>query len=317
MSKSNGWTLLEAMVVLAVLVTLTGILLPSVSAARDRARQISCAGGMHDIHQALITHAMANEFHLPPFAISDLSRCDIVLSGHWGGISQKWDPALWYRNPKGEDLSVNLWSLVAERSIDPDRLVCPAAPSELKPDSASYFPFSSKFSSYCLRFPWSEQVFRTAESLAYSDGQHLLNVYTMLEGGCSVSFGGGVGSRQVVPRIRIDRRYRTAGEAQDTTNGDGVYDVARDTMLSDGFWHQDLDQPAPSHPNAKTYRQRAWWSHGQQFNVLSGNGAVHAVEDDRDVVRANSNAPGKSLADDGLYYASYAERVWQFFDSAN
>ena len=95
MSKSNGWTLVEAVVVLAVLVTLTGILLPSVSAARDRARLVSCAGTMHDIHQALITHAMANEFRLPPFSISDLSRSDIVQSGHWGGTSQQWDPAFY------------------------------------------------------------------------------------------------------------------------------------------------------------------------------------------------------------------------------
>ena len=58
---------------------------------------------------------------------------------------------------------------------------------------------------------------------------------------------------------------------------------------------------------------RAGWCHDGQFNVLSGNGSIRTVTDDG-TIAANSNPPDGTLESDGCYGATYAERVWQFFD---
>ena len=50
--------------------------------------------------------------------------------------------------------------------------------------------------------------------------------------------------------------------------------------------------------------------------MLSGGGGVKVVRDAGDIA-ANTVPQGKdSLPDDNLNYATYAEKVWQFFDSA-
>ena len=304
MVRRGGWTLVELLVVIAIIAMLAGIAVPSLSLARERARLLGCVAGLRDTHRALMSYAGMNDRRLPPFRFSFVnpSECSLPLSGHWGGVSSAADPAAF--GWKGDDpfYSINLWTLVEGGLIEPERLVCPGAPGSLRTGRASHFPHSSKFSTYCLRFPYSIDLFRESPRWAYYDRSRLLSIYAETYGGRK---------QPPVPLVRVDRRYRISDEAR---CGDGDYDVATDTMLADAFWYQDLGEDGTSPSDGQTYPVRSAWSHGSVFNAITGGGAVRTVRDDGTKVRPFTNAPGRELPNDGCNYASYAERVWQFLD---
>ena len=318
MSRSGGFTLWELLVVQAIVTVLAGLLVPSFASVRQHALLVGCAAGMHDIHQALMGYAVMQKHCLPPFSFSSYITPSLAVSGHWGGISQENDPAAFVRNEEAMPLSVNLWTLVDEGYVPAGRLICPAADSQLHNSAASYFPYTLKFSTYCLRFPYSDDLFRESPKLAYFGPRGLLEIYFQRHGGERVPVAyqlNGGRAYQTVPLVRIDRRYRIASEVADcVAGGDGEYDVAADVLLSDGFWWQDRSQETPPQAGLKTYPIRSAWSHGRRFNTLTGDGAVRTVTDRDGTVRANSNAQDQPLDADGLYDATYAERVWQFFD---
>ena len=121
----------------------------------------------------------------------------------------------------------------------------------------------------------------------------------------------------MVPLVRMDRRYRIDRSIfnPDTHDGDGIFSVVEDTVLSDGFWWQDRSEAASaSRPDLPAYPINSAWCHGRWFNALDGGGAVQTVMDDG-TIGANSIPADGSLADDSVHYATYSERVWQFLDS--
>ncbi len=305
-----GLTLIEALLVVAVIALLCGILLPTLSAAREQARMVSCSAGMHDIHSALMDYASANCRQMPPFIFSDMQGC-LPESGHYGGPSQAGDPAAMFRG----DTRVNLWTLADDGLTSPARLLCPSADESLARGDASYFEYSFRFSTYCLRFPASEDLFSTAPGLLNYGGGGALNIYRMKPGGATVAVAGAAGAaggRQVVPQARFDRSYRTLSE---TGCGDDDYVPAEDAMLADTFWWQDRRQDGGTSGSLTKYPIRASWCHGEKFNALYGDGAVKRIADSG-TVRSNSIAPGNSAGADSLYHASAAERIWQFFDGS-
>lgn len=310
MLPRSGWTLVELLIVIAIVAMLVAFVLPSLSLARDRARLLACGIGMRDTHQALMGYAGMNDRRLPPFRFSSLVDVSLPLSGHWGGISRPEDPVALFKGVGGM-FSVNLWVLVDEGFIEPERLICPSAPTELRDGRASQFPYTLKFSTYCLRFPHSADLFREARGLAGS--ANLLAEYAQRRGGERVPRRNPYSGMQVyltVPQVRVDRRYRITAEV---ACGDGEYDVAADVMLSDMFWYQDR-QDASASSDGQTYPVRSAWSHGPRFNAITGAGAVRTSRDDGTKVRPFTNAPGEELPDDGYCGARYAERVWQFLD---
>ncbi len=305
MRRVSGFTLVELIVVISILSVLAALLVPSFSYVRKQAKLAACAGNMREIGIGLASYSAAHNRSLPPFAFSDFSA-DLPGSGHWGG-SLPGAPGSFGRAGIN---NVNLWALVSERMIAPDKLICPAATVDFDNGRASYFGNTRQFSTYCLRFPYSADIFPGRVPLGPSRGG-LLDIYLQSAGGRIIpSRLGSVGFDQTVPLIRYDRSYRT-DPAVASSIGDGSYDVANDTMLADTFWWQDnydvdLADGAP-------WTVQASWLHDDKFNALSGNGSVKTVTDDG-TVAANSNSPGQALADDGCNFASYAENVWQFFD---
>lgn len=303
MSSRKGWTLVELLVVVAVVALLAGMLLPSVWMVRNRARRAGCSASMRAVNQALLSYAAGNDQRSPPFAFTDYRDANLPLSSHWGGIGELGDPGGFGRS--GME-SVNLWVLVDQRHVAPQRLICPAEDSALIDGDASYFHYTFRFSSYSLRFPVSEDLFSLEPDLAYFGRGELLQIYLHRAGGQTVPLG----RRQLrVPQVRLDKVYRILDSA-----GGGEFLPMRDAVLADQFWRQAHSAESPGSPGPATYPVRAKWCHDGRFNVAFGGGAVRTIDDDG-TVRANTVPPGGSLEDDGLYWSSYAERAWRFFDA--
>jgi prepilin-type N-terminal cleavage/methylation domain-containing protein/prepilin-type processing-associated H-X9-DG protein len=85
-SPNRGFTLVELLVVIAVVAILTGILLPVFSQAREAARRTSCAGNLHQLGQALALYVSDNDDHWPS-----------IWNGQWNaheGAQLNWPAAI-------------------------------------------------------------------------------------------------------------------------------------------------------------------------------------------------------------------------------
>lgn len=304
MRHRPAWTLVEAIVVVAILALLGAILLPSLAAAKDSARLAGCAAAMRDVHVGLMTYTAENRRRLPPFAFSDIVG-NVALSGHWGGATQANDPAIFGRLVGLQ--AINLSVLAEEGKLSVRRLVCPGAETELLDGQASYFSHTFRFSTYCLRMPPSDALFDTAPALRNFSGK-TLGIYAQAAGGQRVRVGT---TYQEVPLTRTDRAYPLAAPA---ACGDGTFDFAQDVVVADSFWRQEHSAPATQTPGPLASPVRAGWCHGKRFNVLAGHGAVRTIADDG-TVSDHTVPPGGTIADDGANGTTHAERVWQFFDA--
>jgi prepilin-type processing-associated H-X9-DG protein len=286
-----------------MLALLMAMLVPSLSAAKRQASLTSCAMQMRGVGIALRQFTGANRNYLPPFAFSDYDG-NLPLSGHWGGWSQEGDPDCFGR--RGVE-NVNLYRLVADGYISAGHSICPGADKSLLGKSSSYFPHTSKFSTYCLRMPYSRDVFRTSPSLSGWAEQGLLGIYTQAGGGEELHFGT---STRTVPLLRADLSYSEINPADGEQRAMNFTDGA---ILSDAFWYQDHHRQADEEPDLTTYPVRAEWCHGSRFNVMFGDGSVESIVDDG-TVAANSVGPDSDLSDDGTNFASYAITIWRYFE---
>lgn len=302
--RPNGFTLVELLVVIAIIGLLVGMLAPSLASARDHARLAACASNLHSIATALTAYAALNKNRLPPFAFADPSM-DLAASGHWGGPCQATDPRAFML---GGQIPINLYALCFARIIEPSTLFCPAADPDLRDGSASMFPLTDRFSTYCLRFPFSLDLFRGCERIG--TGQPLMNSFVVAAGGQIWSFGdnGPAGGKCHMPQVQLGRTYATDPAIPAT--GDSEFDPAADTILADTFWWPAVPDSAPSF-GGKVWPVRGGFCHDSRFNVCSGGGAVRPVDDDGTIAAityGGSDSAGLS--------AARAERAWQFFDTA-
>jgi len=67
--KRQGFTLVELLVVMAIISALIGILVPSLKVAKDYAKQVICLTNQHGIGLSLFMYTDDNEHRRPPFVV--------------------------------------------------------------------------------------------------------------------------------------------------------------------------------------------------------------------------------------------------------
>lgn len=65
MNKNRGFTLIEIMVVIAIIITLAGLLMPALTRARRQARRVECINNLKQIGIALHSYALDNDEKFP------------------------------------------------------------------------------------------------------------------------------------------------------------------------------------------------------------------------------------------------------------
>src|SRR5947209_6470418 len=73
----KGFTLVELLVVVGIIIALAGLLLPALSGAREQARRAQCLSNLRQLTAAWIGYAHDNESHL--------CSADLGLSWSWCG----------------------------------------------------------------------------------------------------------------------------------------------------------------------------------------------------------------------------------------
>ena len=300
--RRTGFTLVELLTVISVLILLLGISAPSVSKARDMARMASCGAQMRQIGVALAQYTTESKQRVPPFIFSGMEAdtANLPLSGHFGGSP--------FPGRKGADF-VNLYALANSGYLSQPLLICPGSPQARQGKPDSYFADTDRFSTYCLRMPCSWDLYpggvRPCTNL--SDPLFIYLRSGSGQGFLATDLDGKKGPPSIAPFVRMDHQYQIDSKV---ACGSGRFDPAEDVLVSDAFWDQDSSQAAA---DESSFPVRRTWCHGQQFNRLWANGAVKSVRDDG-TVASYSNNPARALAGDGVYNATYAEHVWQFFD---
>jgi prepilin-type N-terminal cleavage/methylation domain-containing protein/prepilin-type processing-associated H-X9-DG protein len=97
-NKSRGFTIVELLIVIAIIGVLIALLLPATQAARESARRGQCANNMRQLALAVLNYESANKF-LPPSGLADIepdnilhpdSKYDVDIFSHLGGKQYSW-----------------------------------------------------------------------------------------------------------------------------------------------------------------------------------------------------------------------------------
>ncbi|MCG8403728.1 MAG: prepilin-type N-terminal cleavage/methylation domain-containing protein [Phycisphaerales bacterium] len=158
MKKTKAVTLIEMLIVIAILALLHSMLLPSLSRARELAKRTTCAAHLRGIGQAMYLYA---EVSPPGFFPSIAQVRDDGAMQVFGGT------AIGISNPNHIDRilqpsttgipspTVDMWALLRMQTTTPRQFICPSTTDVPDPaaDTLAYYDFlGSKHLSYAYQY---------------------------------------------------------------------------------------------------------------------------------------------------------------------
>jgi prepilin-type N-terminal cleavage/methylation domain-containing protein/prepilin-type processing-associated H-X9-DG protein len=82
-TRQRAFTLIEVLVVVAIIALLVAILLPSLAKARRQAKQVVCASNLHQAGVGLIAYGMQNKDRLPPTWCTQANNKEVPNLAGW------------------------------------------------------------------------------------------------------------------------------------------------------------------------------------------------------------------------------------------
>ncbi len=160
MCKNRGFSLVELMVVISIIVILISFILPTVNAVSETVQTVQCATKLKQIHQAMVAWGWEHDKKFPR------SR-----QGGWDSwVGWGWDQPLTIIQPT----QGNLWSYMNEES---DAYWCPTfVPISQKiKNNRNFMPaFSYSMNEYVGNGWLGKPALNYIESIANPDGLHLV-----------------------------------------------------------------------------------------------------------------------------------------------
>lgn len=165
--KSEAFTLVELLVVVAIIALLISILLPSLQSARESAKKVNCAANVRSIGSSCYIYQESNQGQFPAAAHMTNSTSSPVVNyiGNMGGSGS---PGLVrdqvsIQGPGGTGTALvsttrSLWMLVRGGGIIPKNFICPSSLSDVQDptvDTTTYYDFIGfGTSSYGYQVPY-------------------------------------------------------------------------------------------------------------------------------------------------------------------
>ena len=123
-AAARGFSLVELLVLLAILVILVSIFVPFLLRARETDRRVRCTDNLRVIQQALKAYATGNGNNLPRVTYEP-SRGPSGYVAYTGADSP--DPFARGSQVRPNDVTASLWLLVRAGLVPPARFVCPSS----------------------------------------------------------------------------------------------------------------------------------------------------------------------------------------------
>ena len=153
--RRRGFSLIELLVLLAILAILISIFIPVLLRSRERERRVRCVDNLRAVQQALSSYATANGKNLPR-VVYEPSRSATGYVAYTGADSP--DPFARGSQVRPNDVTASLWLLVRGGLAPPSRFVCPSSGGIVdrspQPDRRSNFSGARNLS-YSYASPFS------------------------------------------------------------------------------------------------------------------------------------------------------------------
>lgn len=133
--RRSGFTLIEMLVVIAIIVTLAGLLLPAIMAAKDAAKSTQCTSNLHQLGMAINQYQDTYKQY-PPYRFEDPT-----VVNKYGVVRPRWQWIMadfmgrFAQNPVAISAAGNADTTYTGVPLDNEILVCPSM--SVGPDSQS------------------------------------------------------------------------------------------------------------------------------------------------------------------------------------